>query len=154
MQDWTDPATRPVNEHGSKAQIGVGGNEYSSWRRTIGHGCYCSDVDWIEWRLVRGKMVPVALIETTFYDDIPAWRPKLPAYRAAALSRLKRDGQYHFIMHVAARLEIPAYFVLVRKDLAWFIACRLRDEVWGEMNEEQYRAWVMGLGVTTGIGVH
>src|SRR5437773_12306573 len=95
--DWSDPNTRPMNEHGSKAQVGEGAagqNAYSIWRRTVGKGCYAGDVDWIEWRAVSGRLIPVAIIETTFYDDLPHWRHKLPIYRTAALTRFKRDAQH------------------------------------------------------------
>jgi len=147
LADWSDPATRPLNGHGVKARIGpTPALPYSDWRRTVGNGCYANDVDWVEWRMRDGEPVPVAIIETTFYDDIPAWRYKLPLYRQAALDRFKRDGQSQIVRVLADRLGIRAYLAIVRKDLAWFIVCRLADECWREMSEPDYRAWILRLG--------
>jgi hypothetical protein len=126
--DWSDPASRLVNEHGSKAQIGQAKSPYSIWRRTVGHGCYANDVDWIEWRSGEdGATRFVAVIETTFYEDKPEWRHLLPRYRQQALNRFKRDAQY-------------------RADLAVFHVCRLEDEQWREMLEPGYRRWLLSLG--------
>src|SRR5215470_9329647 len=142
---WSDPATRPRNEYGVKARVGGIATAYSDWRRTIGNGCYANDVDWVEWRMRCGEPVPVAIIETTYYDDIPEWRHKLPLYRQAALDRFKRDGQYRIVRLFAERFGIRAYLAIIRKDLAWFIVCRLDDEEWREMSEPAYRGWILRL---------
>lgn len=143
LKDWSDTAHKPINAHGSKARIGESKNVYSDWRRTVGHGCYANDVDWIEWRVVQGAARPVALIETTFYDDKPELRHLLPSYTKAALDRFKRDGQYVVTTLVADRLGVNAYFVIARRDLAVFFVCRLADEVWRQMDEPAYRRWLM-----------
>jgi hypothetical protein len=147
LKDWSDPLSRPVNEHGAKAAIGRPKSAYSEWHRTIGHGCFANDVDWIEWRSsADGKsIVPVAIIETTFYEDKPEWRHLLTSYCGAALARFKRDAQHRVTMTVADALHVPAYFTIARQDLAVFFVCRLRDEVWRQMDEAGYRAWLLGL---------
>ena len=146
LMDWSDPDTRPVNEYGSKARVGESKSSYSDWRRTVGNGAYANDVDWVEWRLGSdGEVEPVALIETTFYEDKPELRPFLPAYRSAVLARFKRDAQYSVVRTVAAKLDVPCYLTVVRKDLAVFFVCRLLDEKWRQMDEPAYRAWILGL---------
>lgn len=150
--DWGDQATRVVNVHGSKARVGSNGKSpYSDWRRTVGHGCFANDIDWIEWRVTNTGLAIVALVETTFYEDKPDLRPCLPKYCAAALARFKRDGQYVIAITVAERLEVPAYFVIARDDLAVFFVCRLADEAWREMDEARYRRWLMTLGCERGV---
>lgn len=145
VKDWTDRSHKPVNEFGSKGKIGDSKNPYSDWRRTVGHGCYANDVDWVEWRINAGDVCPVAVIEITFYDDKPELRHLLPSYTNAALDRFKRDGQYRVAKLVAERLGVQAYFVVARKDLAVFFVCRLSDEQWRQMDEPMYRRWLMRL---------
>lgn len=145
MIDWASPSSRVVNASGSKARVGVAKCPYSDWRRTVGGGCYANDIDWIEWRIGRSGPAPVAVIETTFYEDIPRWREKLPDYCCAALQRFKRDGQHGIVMLTARALDVPAYFVIARYDLAMFFVCRLVDEQWRRANEDQYRRWIKSL---------
>ena len=145
VKDWADRSHKPVNAFGSKGKVGESKNSYSDWRRTVGHGCYANDVDWIEWRRMAGAVCPVAVIETTFYDDKPELRHLLPSYTSAALDRFKRDGQYEVTKLVAARLGVQAYFVVARKDLAVFFACRLSDERWLQMDEPAYKQWLIRL---------
>jgi len=135
-----------MNASGVKARVGIAKSSYSDWRRTVGQGCYANDLDWVEWRLRAGIVEVVAFIETTFYQDKPAMRHLLPNYCQAILERFKRDGQYQVLMVAAARFQVPAYLVVVREDLAVFWVCRLRDELWRQMDEPQYRRWVIGLG--------
>ncbi len=151
---WSDPENRPINEHGSKARAGnplspghdKDSKKYSDWRRTVGDGCYANDVDWLEWRLGDdGRPKFVALIETTFYEDIPEWRPKLDSYCNAALSRFLRDGQYSVTMAVSEALKCPAYFVIMRYDMEVFFVCRLKDKKWRQWDEPQYRKWIKSL---------
>ena len=146
VEAWADTAQRPVNGQGVKARVGHPTTDYSEWRRTVGHGCYATDIDWVEWRVADGVARPVALLETTFYDDIPDWREKLPQYRAAALARFKRDGQGLIVPMLASGLGVRAYLAIIRKDLGQFMVCRLADEAWREMGEPEYRAWIVGLG--------
>jgi len=146
-KDWLDPGTRPVNEYGSKVQIGKTGNvknkQYSDWRRTLGDGCYANDIDWLEWRQgPDGLPRFVALIETTFYEDKPELRDKLENYCNAALNRFKRDGQFGVTKRVSEALGVPAFFVIARYDLEVFYVCRLSDEIWACFDEPLYRQWI------------
>lgn len=137
-----------MNEHGSKDKVGwrEEPSTYSDWRRTVGDGCYANDIDWLEWR--KGPSGPrfVALIETTFYEDIPEWRHKLKTYCGVCLDRFKRDGQYSVAMAVSKALKVPAYFVVARYDLEVFFICRLKDGEWRQVDEPRYRAWIKWLG--------
>ena len=137
-----------MNSHGSKARVGQSQPKsfYSEWRRTVGHGCYANDIDWLEWRATQAGPVVVAVIETTFYEDKPEMRHLLPRYCAAVLARFKRDGQCRIVTMVAERLQAPAYFVVARYDLAVFFVCRLADEAWRQMSEPTYRQWLIRLG--------
>jgi hypothetical protein len=149
VKDWSDPSLRVVNEFGSKARIGTAKSAYSEWRRTIGHKCYATDIDWIEWRSINGQKVPVAVIDTTHYHHELADE----TYRINALTRFNRDSQGDMVRYVAAALYVPAYFVLVRLDCQEFHVCRLHTEEWRVMSEAVYRKWLMQLDGSTLGGV-
>ena len=119
---------------------------YSDWRRTVGHGCYAQDIDWVEWRIdVDGGVRFVALIETTFYEDKPHLRDCLPSYCSTVLRRFKEDGQGPVLQRASEALQVPAYLVIARYDLAVFFVCRLQDEAWRQMSESAYRRWLINL---------
>lgn len=145
LDEWADSRWRPREATGGKSAIGVGGDDYSNWRRGFGSGCSVQDLDYVEYRFERGEPVVVAVIEVTFYDDVPAMRHLLPKYRECALARFSSDSQRKIVEHSARLLRAPAYFAVIRKDLEWFMVNRLDRNEWREFDRGQYRDWIMGL---------
>lgn len=99
---------------------------YSQWHRNrLPSDCYCSDLDWIEWRNGRGI---VAFIETK-----------------ANKGRVS-DFQRKIFLELEERLGIPFFVVHYNDDLTEFMVMRLSDNFTDVFDEAGYIAWLSNLG--------
>lgn len=107
---------------------------YSTWRRTVGKGCYATNIDWVEFRKRNGKLVPVAIIEDK--------------YRKGNL----KDWQRKIMITIASMPKVPVYLVKHNcedhpKDSSEWVFY-IRNLITGEsdlMSEIEYRKWIENL---------
>lgn len=108
---------------------------YSSWRRNVNGGCYCTDGDYFEQRKIDGIFKVVAYIETIQipdidkYGDYPLWLSK---------SSLCKD--------IREKMEIPAFVVYHTEDCDWFVVRDTTGFEYSKLNDEQYKEFLRGLG--------
>jgi len=99
---------------------------YSQWHRNkLSSDCYCSDLDWIEWRSGKGI---VAFIEAKLNRDRVT------------------DFQRKIFLELEERSGIPFYVVRYNKDLTEFMVMRLNDNFTDVFNEAEYIEWISNLG--------
>lgn len=116
---------------------------YRDWRHTFGNHLYVSDLDQVEYRIINGEIVPVALIELTRVDD-PVRLPKVLQDRV--LQRF--DVQYasgKFLRTMAGLLDLPAYLVLFVADLSEFHVYSYQASMWKVMGSDEYKIWIQSL---------
>ena len=100
--------------------------EYSQWhRRHAPSWCYCTDLDFIEWRSGRGIV---------------------------AVMEVKRGGacltgfQLKVLKELSEKLGVPAYLIRHNEDLTEFRVEQLHPEHWTRtMNSHQYREFLASL---------
>lgn len=148
-QDWTAPASRQTTLlEGVKAAQHRSTEDrtrvYREWRRTLGPGLYVNDVDHVEWRMVDGHVVPVALLELTRVNGLA---PVPPTYLDRILDRMcDRDPQAKFACEIAARIGVSAFVVVFRWDCGAFWVYNLSARRgWWSLTPEKYRTWIEGL---------
>jgi len=118
--------------------------EYRNWRHGFGGGCYVTDVDQLEWRMVDSEIRLVASIELSRIDGNVA----IPdSYHDAVLTRfMKRDGQGKIIRAIATKLEIPTWIVLFRWNLTEFWVFNLTElRGWWRLTPDKYKEWIRSL---------
>lgn len=129
---------------------------YRDWRReVVGRGkrratCYTSDLDQIEYVIVKNVPIPVAILELTRYDHDEHDGPSQSwaKYKSAILDRyFFRDAQGRFVKVMAERMGVPAYIVLFRKDLGSFYLFDMIDPRanWVHMEPDEYKEWLCQL---------
>jgi len=101
---------------------------YSDWHRArLPHNCYCTDLDYIEWRYEKGKGI-VAFIEAKLNND--------------HVTEFQRD-----VFQELERLTgVPFFVVRYNEELTEFMVMRLSDNFTEVFNETEYIAWVSNLG--------
>ena len=98
---------------------------YSDWHRTLPRHCYCTDLDFIEFR--NGRIV--AFIEAKLHKD------------------RMTDFQEKVFRELEERSGIPCYLVRYNEELTNFQVTRIKDYfVLGEFSESDYREWLSSLG--------
>ena len=114
---------------------------YRKWRRKWDRTSYVSDIDQIEWRVVNGEIVPVAVLEMTRMDG-EMMPPK--GYLDAIITRYtKRDGQAKSICHFAELLGVEAIIVLFQHNLENFWLYNLSTGTgWYHLTKKGYRSWL------------
>jgi hypothetical protein len=156
MTDWRDRSSAARSEEGTKKVQRSDAHvdrtaEYRKWHRTFGPEFLVCDIDQVEYRMVNGVAVPVAIIELSRVDsdsDVP------DSYRKSAWDRFsERDSQSKIIAAVAERAGVPAYFVLFWRKLSEFwthevyVPGRAPIDKWfGPASPDVYREWIMKLG--------
>ena len=113
---------------------------YTDWRREVGHGNLCQDIDQVEYRIVDGEVVPVLMLELTRYDyeNEPASQ-----YFNAILERFGKS-QRRAATHFAQLLGVDCVIVLFKFNLTRFWLFNLStDQGWYSLNEGGYRKWLM-----------
>ena len=91
---------------------------YSDWHRTLPRHCYCTDLDFIEFR--DGRIV--AFIEAKLHKD------------------RMTDFQEKVFRELEERSGIPCYLVRYNEELTNFQVTRIKDYfVLGEFSESDYR---------------
>ncbi|WNF21308.1 hypothetical protein [Mesobacillus jeotgali] len=118
--------------------------EYKNWHRQLDRGLYMLDVDAIEWRYRKGKLVPVAVMELTRTDsDFPINQK----YLNAIVNRFEnRDLQAKSARLVAEALNVEAYIVLFRYNCKEFHLYNLtRNGPWVKFNEDKMEEFLKSL---------
>lgn len=140
-----------TDETGSKAlqypEMVERGRPYREWHRSLPNGrrLYATDIDQIEWRHRDGKLIPVAVIETTMASEGVTVNE---VYLGSVLWRFQeRDMQGQAALHVATALGVSAYIVVHRHDLSLFWVYNLTTDkrVWRELSPAQYERWIKRL---------
>ena len=135
-------------EPGNKRKMHVSDEDrtvqYRKWRRGLKSNCYVTDIDQLEWTIVDGVAVPLAVLEISRVDgaaNLP------PSYFDAVITRItKRDAQRKFATTAARLLGCKAWFVLFRADGKEFWVYNLTDGTgWFHMHQKAYREWLEGL---------
>lgn len=119
--------------------------DYRDWRRTFKSSSYVMDMDQVEYRIVDGEFIPVAVIELT-REDHPPVRSAV-ALQTAVLHRISEENiQAKALVSMAERLGVNAFLVLFVADLSEFHVYNLSTENgWWVMNRERYQYWIDGL---------
>ncbi len=118
--------------------------EYRDWRHEFGGGCYVTDIDQIEWRMVDGMIVPKAVIELTRIDHTGSVENVL----AAILNRIKDKSHGNLLRLTAARMECEAFIVVIQPGLEFFyMYCLTIEEKagWFKVSKDRYEQWVRSL---------
>ena len=115
---------------------------YSAWHRAkLPEWCYHTDGDWFEQRLVNGKLVAVAYIETIevqplFINNAQREYKLWPSKKA-------------LIADIYNRIDLPCFIVRHTADCKTFCVSRATptsDETEAIlMNETEYIAWIRNL---------
>lgn len=117
---------------------------YRAWRFSWGGGAFVSDLDQIEWRVMDGKIRPVAVFEMTRLDG--DMKPPQTYFDAIEKRFSTRDGQGGAVLEFACRLGVPAAIVLFRHDLSEFWVYVLSNPTkWFHFAAPAYQLWVQGL---------
>ena len=119
-------------------------SDYRRWRWRLGAGCFVSDIDQVEWRLVEGQIAPAMVLEMTRLDGdaVPS-----PSYLQAIIDRFtKRDGQGLAVCEIARRLGVDAVIVLFRHDLTEVWLYNLSTSIgWHHGSFPTYEKWIREL---------
>lgn len=117
--------------------------DYRAWRQTWGGGCFTSDLDQVEWRIIDGKVVPLVVLELTRLDGNVA---PPPSYFEAIENRFrKRDGQGTAVVDIACRIGVDVVIVLFRHDLSEFWIHNLTTGgIWYPLTQDKFRRWLEG----------
>jgi hypothetical protein len=109
---------------------------YSDWHRTLSKSLLMLDVDFIEWRIRNGELVPVGVMEVTRADRD---RVVDSGYLEAIIQRFEgRDLQARAARKVAAALGTKSYIVLFREDCSEFWVYDLTNRTgWIHRNARQ-----------------
>jgi hypothetical protein len=111
---------------------------YRDWHRTWAPTDYVHDIDQLEWRIVDGKRVYVALIELTAIMPYH----KMPDALDAIIKRVGKV-QGDVMVDVAQALDVPALVVAFTHDLGDFYVYSLTsDKRWHHTDRTTYRRWI------------
>ena len=115
--------------------------DYRDWRRTFKSSSYVMDMDQVEYRIVDGEFIPVAVIELTRTDEDVR---SAVALQTAVLRRISEENiQAKVLVSMAQRLGVDAFLVLFVADLSEFHVYNLSTENgWWVMNPERYQYWI------------
>lgn len=122
---------------------------YSIWHRTLPNSCYAQDIDYVEYRFVNNEVVPVAIIETTVLDYIPANQFEETRILNKIIERLySQSAQSKFLTHIAKRLNLPVYLVTFDRDLhIIYVLDMIRKEKWYKHTKDSYAEFLKNLPV-------
>lgn len=114
---------------------------YTDWRRKVGHGAFCQDIDQVEYRIIDGQIFPVLILELTRYDYE---NEPTKAYFDAILKRFNKS-QGQAATHFAQLLGVDCVIVLWKFDLStfWLHNISTNNEEWYRANESRYRKWLI-----------
>jgi len=107
--------------------------KYHFWHYNLGPYCFCTDIDFVEYRSFHGNLEIVALFEV---------KAALSATDSCRLS-----AQKQILAEISEKLKTPLYVVTFSEDLKQFKVERLDlPEYPVFMDEEQYVNFVRNLG--------
>ena len=113
---------------------------YTDWRRTIGEGTYCQDIDQVEYRIIDDEIVPVLMLELTRYDYDTE---PTEGYFAAILERFGKS-QRKSATSFATLLGGDCIIVLFKHDLAKFWIFNLTtNQGWYSLDKKGYEDWLV-----------
>jgi len=106
--------------------------KYHFWHYKLGPYCFCTDVDFVEYRSIYGNLEVVALFE------IKTELSATDSYRLSA--------QKQILAEISEKLETPLYIVTFSEDLKQFKVERLDSPEYPVfMDEEQYMSFLRNL---------
>ena len=112
---------------------------YRDWRHKFGKKRYVVDLDQVEYKIINGNIVPVAVLELTRAD----WSPG-KSLQDTVLKRIdKQYAQGKALRELSKRIGVDAYIVLFVKDLSEFHIYNLtRDSGWHVCDQEKYSGFI------------
>ena len=119
---------------------------YRDARWNLNYGC-AQDVDYVEYKIVNGEIVYVAVLELTLRET-PENLPNPPAaYFEQVKKRYSTESQGKFTKATAKRLGVDAYIVVFNEDASRFWVYNL-SKGYGfnnELSREKYFNWLKNL---------
>ena len=105
----------------------------------------CQDVDQVEYSIVDGKVVHVAVLELTRRDPHPKFKTPPQSYFDSILERFNSDFQGRFAVQTAEKLGVEAYIILFDDDVERLWVYNLsREKGFLEFSKEKYFRWLRG----------
>ena len=102
-------------------------------------------MDQVEYSIVDGKVVHVAVLELTRRDPHPKFKTPPQSYFDSILGRFNSDFQGRFAVQTAEKLGVEAYIILFDGDLERFWVYNLsREKGFLEFSKEKYFRWLRG----------
>ena len=123
---------------------------YRAYRRSFEAGCFVSDIDHVEWRMIDGFPTPVAILELTRLVDSDDFKH----VRWEVLDRFHENVRGEFILEMGKELGVSVFAVVFEKDLKRFWVGNLtedldlanREDHWMQLDNSQYEKWITNLG--------
>ncbi len=110
--------------------------QYSDWHRTLDKSLLMLDVDFIEWRLIEGKLTAVGVMEVTRVDNGKTVDDR---YLQSIIDRYEqRDIQARATTQVAESLQTKAWIILFRESCTEFWVYNLTNKRgWWHLSPEK-----------------
>ena len=158
---WATKGSKKIDEFGAKIKQTDSMEDrtanYRQWRwnSLTSSKCYTTDIDHVEWRIVDGKLAPVAFFELTRVD-----KNSVPnqLYLNSIIDRFtKRDGQAKMIKALAEPFNVPVYIIAFLKDLSTFCVYNLshpketKNNGWWILPQKKYKECLASLGSRAAI---
>tara|TARA_R100000808_G_C2153477_1_gene163700 strand:+ start:1686 stop:2138 length:453 start_codon:yes stop_codon:yes gene_type:complete len=113
------------------------------WKQAWNSRCV-QDLDQIEYSVVDGQIVYVAIIELTRRDNHPTIKNPPPRYFDAILERYDSDMQGRLAVETAKKLGVDAYIVVFDEDVErlWVYNFSKRKGFTREFSKKEYFEWL------------
>jgi len=120
------------------------------WRRGAGQSlgvslnqCYIQDIDQLEYSIINGKIVYVAILEITRVDKNSKYPNPTKSYFNAILDRYENDFQGKLAVDLGSKLNCDAYIVLFKYNMETLWVYNLSQaRGWVEFSQENYFKWL------------
>lgn len=110
---------------------------YSKWhRRALPRWCYMTDGDWFEQRVIDGKLVSVAYVETIEVDEVESADINYPLWESKKALNEEIEG----------KMKIPALIVYHNPECNDFLVLYGLKKI--RMDTTQYKRFIESLGKT------
>ena len=124
---------------------------YRAYRRSFGSQYHVSDLDHVEWRLIKEVPTPVAILELTRLEDTDTFE----LVKWKVLDKFHENLCGEFTLTMGETLGVEVFTVVFRKNLKIFWVGNLsnldldlanEDDHWMKLDNSQYEEWVTNLG--------
>lgn len=100
------------------------------------------DIDFVKWRYINNKPVPVAITEITRCDG----ENVNDHYLQAIIDRWYiRDRQAELVNTLAKLLGVPAFLICYQKDMRWLEVFNLQDKSWTKFTPDGWADFLNNL---------